>query len=116
MSAFGGKADLNHGLAERPLLAISGHWWANKNGGSGEPDRTPHLHNQEGPRECDWKNRTSGSIVGSVLHREETHDHTESQTRGPRADRGAVRRVPEAELAVSVGFFRTPEFGLWTRR
>ncbi len=25
MSAFGGKADLNHGLAERPLLAKTGH-------------------------------------------------------------------------------------------
>ena len=25
MSAFGGKADVNHGLAELPLIAISGH-------------------------------------------------------------------------------------------
>ncbi len=25
MSAFGGKADINHGLAEGPLIAISGH-------------------------------------------------------------------------------------------
>ncbi len=54
MSAFGGKADVNHCVGECPLLAISGHWWANENGGSGEPDRTPHLHNGERPRECDW--------------------------------------------------------------
>ncbi len=37
MSAFGGKADVNHCVGECPLLAISGHWWANENGGSGEP-------------------------------------------------------------------------------
>ena len=54
MSAFEGKADLNHGLVERPLLAISGHWWANENGGSGEPNRTPHLHNRERLRQRDW--------------------------------------------------------------
>ena len=47
MSAFGGKADVNHCVGECPLLAISGHWWANKNDGSGEPDRTPHLHDRE---------------------------------------------------------------------
>ncbi len=45
MSAFGGKADVNHCVGECPLLAISGHWWANENGGPREPDRTPHLHN-----------------------------------------------------------------------
>ncbi len=93
MSAFGGKADVIQGMAECPLIAISGHWWANENDGSGVPDRTPHLHDQERPRERDWKNRTTGSIVGSVLHREETHDRTESQTRGPRAHRGAVCRI-----------------------
>ncbi len=54
MSAFGGKADVIHGVGECPLLAISGHWWANENGGSGEPDGTPHLRNRERPRECDW--------------------------------------------------------------
>ncbi len=26
MSAFGGKADVNHCVGECPLLAISGHW------------------------------------------------------------------------------------------
>ncbi len=56
MSAFGGKADLNHSPAEGPLIAISGHWRANENGGSGEPDRTPHLHNRERLRERDWWN------------------------------------------------------------
>ncbi len=54
MSAFGGKADVNHCVGECPLLATSGHWWANENGGSGEPDRTPHLRNRERLRECDW--------------------------------------------------------------
>ena len=54
MSAFGGKADVNQGVAECPLIAKSGHWWANENDGSGEPDRTPHLHDQERPRERDW--------------------------------------------------------------
>ena len=54
MSAFGGKADVIQGVAECPLIATSGHWWANKNDGSGEPDRTPHLHDQERPRERDW--------------------------------------------------------------
>ncbi len=42
MSAFGGKADVNHCMGECPLLAKSGHWWANENDGSGEPNRTPH--------------------------------------------------------------------------
>ena len=54
MSAFGGKADVIQGVAECPLLAISGHWWANENGGPREPDHTPHLHNRERPRERDW--------------------------------------------------------------
>ncbi len=54
MSAFGGKADVNHCVGECLLLAKSGHWWANENGGSGEPDHTPHLHDQERSRECDW--------------------------------------------------------------
>ncbi len=54
MYAFGCKADKIQGVAECPLIANSGHWWANKNGGSGEPDRTPHLHNRERPRERDW--------------------------------------------------------------
>ncbi len=54
MSAFGGKADVNHCVGECPLIAISGHWWANENGGSGEPDRTPHLHNRKRLRERDW--------------------------------------------------------------
>ena len=54
MSAFGGKADIGEGGLERPLLATSGHWWTNKNDGSGEPDRTPHLHNRERPPERDW--------------------------------------------------------------
>ncbi len=54
MSAFGGKADLRGTAPKSPLIAISGHWWANENGGSGEPDRTPHLHDQERPRERDW--------------------------------------------------------------
>ena len=39
------------------------------------------------------ENRTTGSIVGGNLHREENHDHTESQVREPRAYRGAVWRV-----------------------
>ncbi len=105
MSAFGGKADVNQGVAECPLIANSGHWWANENDGSGEPDRTPHLHDQERSRECDWKNRTTGSIVGSVLHREETHDHTESQIRGPRAYRGAVHRVHVGPDGTRLGGF-----------
>ncbi len=54
MSAFGGKADVNHCVGECPLIAISGHWWANENGGPREPDGTPHLHNRERPRERDW--------------------------------------------------------------
>ncbi len=55
MSAFGGKADVNHCVGECPLIAISGHWWANKNDGSGEPDRTPYLHNRDRSRERDWE-------------------------------------------------------------
>ncbi len=32
MSAFGGKADVNHCVGECPLLAISGHWrWVKSN-------------------------------------------------------------------------------------
>ena len=27
MSAFGGKADVNHQLGESPLIAESGHWY-----------------------------------------------------------------------------------------
>jgi len=54
MSAFGGKADVIQGVGECPLLAISGHWWANENSGSGEPDRTPHLHIWERFREYNW--------------------------------------------------------------
>ena len=54
MAAFGGKADINHYVAECPLLAISGHWRANENGGSGERDRTPHLRDGERQRERDW--------------------------------------------------------------
>ncbi len=54
MSAFGGKADVNHCVGECPIIAIRGHWWANKNDGSGEPDRTPYLHNQDRSRERDW--------------------------------------------------------------
>ncbi len=55
MSALGGKADVIQGVGECLLIAISGHWWANENGGPREPDGTPHLHNQERPRECDWR-------------------------------------------------------------
>ena len=36
-------------------------------------------------------NTTCGTLGGN-LHREETHDHTETHIRGPRAYRGAVRR------------------------
>ncbi len=54
MSAFGGKADVPATWPGSLLLAISGHWWANKNDGSGEPDRTPHLRNRERLCERDW--------------------------------------------------------------
>ena len=33
--------------ATAPLLGST--WWANENDGSGEPDRTPHLHDHASP-------------------------------------------------------------------
>ena len=54
MSALRGEADEDQRPPELPLIAKTGHWWANENGGSGEPDRTPHLHNRGRLLKRDW--------------------------------------------------------------
>ncbi len=49
--------------------------------------------------------RTNNGILGGTLRREEPHDHTENQTRGPRAYRGVVRRGPPGPDGPGMGGF-----------